>query len=276
MMKGTSKTICVISVMILILLFSTKPVSNGDNQGTGQMIGTGDNTVFTTRLGYEGQKASGNHIMSYRAPKAISLDGDVSDEGWNIKPAGWMVMGGEVNLTFWTIYDDSSLYFAFEIPDDTESEMEMIFIALDTENDRGNRPGTDDYEFDVKRDGTFSGKQGNGSKWKPLSNIATMGKMTTDADSWSVEFSIPWAHLNVGPAGGKKMGLYIRAANAGLGHGNLPVQSNLTTPSTWGELELSGEKAKIMEDEKDSPGFELILVLTAVLTCIFINRKSIR
>ena len=129
----TQNTSYSIIVLLIITLFTISALNvaaqnDPDQDGSGQGGQDGPNTPS----GYEDQKASGDHVASYKVPTPISLDGKISEGEWAQEEGSWMVIGGDVNLSFWSMYDDEYLYFGFEIPDDTPEDMEMVFIGLGT------------------------------------------------------------------------------------------------------------------------------------------------
>jgi uncharacterized repeat protein (TIGR01451 family) len=137
--------------------------------------------------------------------------------------------------------DGTNLYVAFELPDKINHiPVPAVSLFLDTNNDGGSAPQTDDFRFEIWRNGGLGVWQGNGSTWIATSLTWTHGQTET-MSGWSAEFAIPFS--TIGISGGAFQELGLALSNSGIAPqdhywpgGASPVQ-----PSTWGSLVSSSD-----------------------------------
>ncbi len=124
-------------------------------------------------------------------------------------------------------WDDSYLYFSFEVTDTNLQAVEtvrdgalslddVVEVYIDTLNNDGALMQTDDYHFLVNLNNAVGEKQGTGSgkdaSWdcSVVSAVTVNGTVGDDSDidtGYFVELAIPWADIGGTPLKGSVMGL---------------------------------------------------------------------
>ena len=147
--------------------------------------------------------------------------------------------GGDVEVFFKE--DGAFLYVAFELPDKVNHmPVPDVSIYLDTNNSGGSVPQTDDFRFQVWRNGGVAEWQGNGAGWSPHTPITWTYGFVETMSGWSVEFGIPFTKLSINPGIFKELGLALN--NGGLGSTYYwPAGADGANPDTWGSLVSSSD-----------------------------------
>jgi len=193
------------------------------------------------------------------APQTLSLpflsDADVADAPYGPSPtvdgfiapgeyagAGKVTFpgyGGEVEVFF--RQDATTLYVAFELPDTSSwPPVPSVSIFLDTLNDGGNAPQTDDFYFRVWRNNSTSEWRGNGGGWTPSGPITWTWGLTETMSGWSVEFGIPFSKLGIVSGTFKELGLGLGNTGYSVEH-YWPEGAYGGTPDSWGSLVSSSD-----------------------------------
>jgi uncharacterized repeat protein (TIGR01451 family) len=179
----------------------------------------------------------------YDNPPAPTVDGAIAPGEY--AGAGKVAFEGyggyydEVEVFF--TQDGSTLYVAFELQDKVNHALvPAVSIFLDTNNDGGSAPQTDDFRFEIRRNGGTATWQGDGATWIATSLAWANGKTET-MSGWSAEFAIPFTTIGIGGGAFQELGLAL--SNSGIAPqdhywpgGASPVQ-----PSTWGSLVSSSD-----------------------------------
>jgi uncharacterized repeat protein (TIGR01451 family) len=135
--------------------------------------------------------------------------------------------------------DGSNLYVAFELPDKTNTAPDAS-LFLDTNNDGGSDPQSDDFQFTIARDGSVWEYQGDGSAWTQNFTLTWTYGLAETMTGWSVEFCIPFAKLGINAGTFKVMGLALGNWAAGPPH-FWPASAISNQPDTWGSLVSSSD-----------------------------------
>jgi uncharacterized repeat protein (TIGR01451 family) len=142
--------------------------------------------------------------------------------------------------TFFT-QDGITLYVAFELPDKiNHTPVPAVSIFLDTNNDGGSAPQTDDFRFEIRRNGGTATWQGNGTTWI-ATPIAWANGKTETMSGWSAEFAIPFTTIGIGGGAFQELGLAL--SNSGIASQDhyWPPGASPAQPATWGSLVSSSD-----------------------------------
>ncbi|MBT1711353.1 Ig-like domain-containing protein [Fulvivirgaceae bacterium PWU5] len=149
-------------------------------------------------------------ITARRAPGTITVDGNLSESGWNVTRAvSKNVIGtGNNTVAFGVLWDNSNLYVGVRVQDaalfnDSSDpwENDAVEIYIDANNNKLT---------------TYDGRDNQFIKGYNASSLLTKISVTGVQHAWaaisggySVEMSIPWSQLNVTPAAGVTLGFDI-------------------------------------------------------------------
>ena len=147
--------------------------------------------------------------------------------------------GGEAEVFF--SESSTDLHVAFELPDKTHPDP-YVLLLLDTNHDGGSSPQTDDFRFQVARDGVVREYQGSGTTWIQNTPITWTYGVTETMTGWSVEFSIPFSKLGIVKNTFQVLGLGLAMGDWGAGplHG-WPNGAISNQPDSWGALVSSSD-----------------------------------
>jgi uncharacterized repeat protein (TIGR01451 family) len=132
--------------------------------------------------------------------------------------------------------DGITLYVAFELPDKINHiPVPAASIFLDTNNDGGSAPQTDDLRLQIWRNGGLGVWQGNGWTWITTTLTWNYG-LTETMSGWSAEFAIPFTSIGIGGGAFQELGMAL--SNSGIAPQDhyWPQGANPGQPSTWGSL----------------------------------------
>jgi hypothetical protein len=228
--------------------------------------------------GYDGQRASGSESVANLAAAPIAPDGNITPNEWDGARSEWIIIGGDVNITIWFLYDTDYLYFRVDNPDEEPLEREQVFIALDLGHDRSTMPDTNDYKFELKRYDHLVVNQGDNERWRPVNNFTKVGVYVRSPGNSVAELAIPWQDLNFTPEADMIIGFFTKVPNAGSGWGGFPAHSDIDKPSTWANLTLKAEgpEEDDGEDSSETPGFEVITLLISISAVVIVLRYKRR
>ncbi len=179
----------------------------------------------------------------YDNPPAPTVDGAIAPGEY--AGAGKVAFEGyggyydEVEVFF--TQDGSTLYVAFELQDKVNHALvPAVSIFLDTNNDGGSAPQTDDFRFEIRRNGGTATWQGDGATWIATSLAWANGKTET-MSGWSAEFAIPFTTIGIGGGAFQELGLAL--SNSGIAPQDhyWPGGASPAQPSTWGSLVSSSD-----------------------------------
>lgn len=156
-----------------------------------------------------------------RAQEAITIDGALDEPSWQRAP----LVGGftlydkpelaEVQTFLRIIYDSKHLYFGVLCDEPKMKKLtpigqardasevfhgETIEIFVDPKHDHSNY-----FQFAANAAGSMYDSRGSDSTWS--ADIAAKTKL--GADSWTLEFAIPWEDLGVEPTSGMVVGFNV-------------------------------------------------------------------
>ena len=147
--------------------------------------------------------------------------------------------GGEVEVFF--RQDATTLYIAFELPDRSPiPPVPSVSIYLDTLNDGGAAPQTDDFRFTVFRNNGAFEWRGNGGGWNASTPITWTWGITETMSGWSVEFGIPFSKLGITAGTFKELGLSLYNGGSGAEY-YWPAGADGAVPDSWGSLVSSSD-----------------------------------
>jgi len=211
---------------------------------------------------------TGSPIIAYMAMIHVTVDGK-----WTI-PDEWT---DSINTTlglanrFHVKHDDGFLYFLIDyVSDRTMSNGDVSWVYVDTKNDGGSAPRTDDYGFTVGYSGGFFAEMtiGTGTGWGPQTRPITgfFGSIGWDAslDPYSTtshriyEYKIPKVVLGEST----KVGLRVAARDGETDTWVMwPLGSLRDKLDQWGILEISSMQIP------EFPTIALPLIFFAATLC---------
>ncbi len=181
-------------------------------------------------------------ITSLKSLSLISIDGHLAEDVWNqAKMVNFSNASRSDNqTTVYTLYDDTNLYFAFDVMD---GQLEAPGVAL--WKDDGNEIYMDvghnasatmdgnDYHFTITKDDLTAGP-------------AVMSKTSPTATGYIMEIAIPWSSLGTStPSAGQVMGLLLDNNDMDNGKSrqydwqDLIESGGYGRPNVWGDLIFS-------------------------------------
>ncbi|MFT3681093.1 MAG: carbohydrate-binding protein [Ferruginibacter sp.] len=196
--------------------------STGIISGTPTTAGTYNTTVSATNTAGTGTKVvaitispagdPAGVITCYKAPAAITIDGNPSENGWNITRAFSKNVTGTTNntATFGVMWDNNNLYVAMKVIDAnlySESPANMW------EDDAVEVY----FDANFNRSTTYDGKDNQIIKGYNKSTVFTKSAITGLQHAWApvaggytVEMAIPWSQLGItAPAAGTNIGFDV-------------------------------------------------------------------
>ncbi|MBT1690595.1 sugar-binding protein [Dawidia soli] len=149
-------------------------------------------------------------ITARRAPGAVTVDGNLSESGWNVTRAvAKNVIGtGNNTVAFGVLWDNNNLYIGVRVQDanlfnDSSDpwENDAVEIYIDANNNKLT---------------SYDGRDNQFIKGYNASSLLTKIGVTGVQHAWaaisggySIELSIPWSQLNVTPAAGVTLGFDV-------------------------------------------------------------------
>lgn len=149
-------------------------------------------------------------ITARRTPGTVTIDGNLSESGWNVTRAVTKNVIGTGNNTvaFGVLWDDNNLYVGVRVQDaalfnDSSDpwENDAVEIYIDANNNKLT---------------TYDGRDNQFIKGYNASSLLTKISVTGAQHAWaaisggySIELSIPWSQLNVTPVAGATLGFDV-------------------------------------------------------------------
>lgn len=167
------------------------------------------------------------------------MDGNLTPESeWNDSDnVTFETLGG--NATVYFKEDGSSLYMAFEVPNNSSGSALQVF--LDTEHNQETAPQTDDYRLTITHnDGALSESPGNGSQW--IGGSCCPGwnaSRTKKPGGWQAEFNISYSKLNITANISKTMRVSFWNPWVNGTDYYWPPGLSYTNPTTWADASSS-------------------------------------
>jgi hypothetical protein len=209
-------------------------------------VGTGSQTLTLT-IAPKAADPAGT-ITCYKAPGAITVDGSLTEPGWNITRTFSKVVTGTINntATFGVLWDNTNLYIGTKVTDanlfSDSPDMwndDAIEIYIDANNNKST---------------TYDGKDNQIIKGYNKTTVLTMFAISglqhaylAVAGGYTMEFAIPWTQLGItAPAAGTTIGFDIGNDDDDNGsdrEGQMMwngAVNNYQNTSAFGTLVLSG------------------------------------
>lgn len=231
--------------------------STGVISGTPSATGTSNATVSASNSAGSGSKALVITISSvvdqpgvvtcFRAPGAITVNGNLSEAGWNLsKSVSKTTLGNPNNTTtFGVLWDNTNLYIGVRVLDaalQSDSpdlwENDAVEIYIDANNNK-----LASYDG---RDNQFIKGYNNSGLFMKTSVSGVQQAWTPITGGYSMEFSIPWSQLGISPANATTIGFdlgYNDDDNGGAREGQAVWNgtiNNYQNTAAFGSLVLNG------------------------------------
>jgi hypothetical protein len=243
-------------------LISGIPTTSGTSAATVSAInsgGTGSKTVTITIA--QGTDPAGV-VTCFKAPGTITIDGVISETGWNLNKSVAKATVGTPNntTTFGVLWDNTNLYIAAKVLDanlfSTQSAVanfwndDAVEIYIDANNNRSTTYDGQDNQFIAayNQTGIFSKLAVSGLQhaWSAISG------------GYAVEIAIPWSQIGItAPAAGTSIGFDLGnddddngsgRSNQAVWNGNVNDYQNT---SAFGILTLSASTSSITSGRPD-------------------------
>jgi hypothetical protein len=186
--------------------------------------------------------ANNKTIKSIKTYSTITIDGNLNEPIWNSADSITFSNSGRSDniAKVYTLYDNSNLYFAYDI---TDSKLETYNgdlwnedgaeIFIDTLNDKTTSTNSNDYHIMANI---------NDLKSPTSINVKTI----KSTNKYAMEIAIPWTSINTQPSLGKKIGILIgnndRDSNVSKQFDWLGIidilPGSYSRPNLWGNLTL--------------------------------------
>jgi hypothetical protein len=172
-----------------------------------------------------------NPLYTIDAPIGTTpiIDGTVGSTEWSDAYAGTYN-----STTYFVKQDGNSLYIGFHVSDSTiDLNLDIFSVAIDTLNDGGGTPKSDDIIFYVFRSGTLMETTDNNSPGPPIGgwNAAS----TSDSSGWQAEFAIDFGKVGIVHGEAKTLGLALATIDDSYPT-FWPPMLTPNSPSYWGNL----------------------------------------
>lgn len=204
-MKGKELLVLVFGLVLLLVLVAC------DNDQTDSLTPF-DETIFYY-YGYSKEAGEENFDFpgNYQPPELV-VDGE-KDDAYDGAPR--ITYGDNDNVTVSIYRGESALFFYFEVTDDRlltygynagddVTRGDSIEIYLDTKNDGGNGPRTDDYQINIGVHGKARLLSGSGGVWGPWNGlidyaVVTKGTVNDEEidEGYIVEVMVPYDQIDI-------------------------------------------------------------------------------
>jgi hypothetical protein len=245
--------------------------TSGVISGTPTAVGTYSVTISATNTAGTGSQTlsitvvnatdPAGMITCYKAPGAITVDGSLTEAGWNITRGFSKITTGLNNntATFGVLWDNTYLYVGAKILDanlfsDSPNmwDDDAIEIYIDANNNRS---------------ATYDGKDNQILKSYNNSGVTTQFALTGLQHGWAsiaggytMEFAIPWSQLGItSPAAGLNIGFDIGNDdddNGGARDGQMVwngTVNNYQNTSAFATLTLNGSNSSFKKGVAGAP-----------------------
>lgn len=213
---------------------------------TGGLLALSSCGINPSDYANQDSKVSGDSDFTYPGNMVASdlkIDGILDEEAWS-NPDIFSCHFGENNrVTAKIFWGEKGLTIGFTLIDQfisastnySDSEFvinsDNVEFYIDTKNDGGNGPQTDDYEFLINPEGYAMLQVGGGKWWGPWSGVVDYavsvdGTINNDADDdafWSVELFLPYETFG-----------FDQTSTVGIAFGCRNKTTNLTTSDWFG------------------------------------------
>ena len=203
---------------------------------------------------------SAGTVTCYRAPTAITVNGSLSEPGWNLNKTITKTSIGTPNntATFGVLWDNTNLYIGAKVLDASLRtngtdywNADAIEVFIDANN---NKLSTyDGY------DNQFTKTYGQSGVYSRVAISGLQHAWMTITGGYTIEFAIPWAQLGItAPAAGTSIGFDVSNDDddSGTGRSSQAVWNgtgnNYLTTASFGTLTLNASNSNIRLDGNES------------------------
>lgn len=202
-----------------------------------------------------------------------TIDGTISAGEWD-DASTTTFDGPSGTCIVYVKQDGSNLYIGINIPDTTPDSLDRFEVCLDTNDDEGVAPNTDDYLFFIYRplSGYFAEEYiGDGVNWIPQTISGWTGAASLNPTSlYVVELSIGYSKLGVTPGIAKQLGIEFSVEDGPVDDTRYSWTpgSEIDLPMSWGNIAST--------DYLWVPWFTSlpIVLLISIPLVIFLRKKS--
>jgi len=211
---------------------------------------SGTGSVPVTLIVYPSTTDAAGTITCYKASSPITVDGNLTENGWNITRSINKTVLGTFNntTTFGVLWDNNNLYIGAKVIDAN---------LFNNSTNFWNGDAVEVYiDANYNRSTTYDGKDNqiieaynNGSVYTQFALSGLLHAWTPIAGGYSVEIAIPWSQLGLTPSAGLNIGFDIGNDDDDNGSGRTAQAvwngtiNNYQNTSAFGTLTLSSTVA---------------------------------
>lgn len=192
-------------------------------------------------------------VTCYKAPTAITVNGSLSEPGWNLNKTITKTSIGTPNntATFGVLWDNTNLYIGAKVIDASLRtnavdywNADAIEVFIDANNNK--LASFDGY------DNQFTKTYGQSGVYSKVAISGLQHAYTTISGGYTIEFAIPWSQLGItAPAAGTSIGFDVSNDDddSGTGRSSQAVWNgtgnNYLTTAAFGTLTLNAANASV-------------------------------